>query len=59
VNVYSFLHVAACVLDFYPFIQIQNVLFRREMVKRGGSHLGLMSHLGLTGLEESFINYES
>jgi len=40
VNVYSFLHVAACVLDFYPFIQIQNVLFRREMVKRGGVSLG-------------------
>lgn len=39
-NVYSFLHVATCVLDFYPFIQIQNVLFRREMVKRGGVSLG-------------------
>jgi hypothetical protein len=51
------LHVAARVGDFCPFIQIQNVSFKREMVKRGRVSPGFVETPKSTELEESFINY--
>jgi hypothetical protein len=54
VHVYSLFHVASRVGDFCPFIQIQNVSFRREMVKRGRVSPGFVETPKSTELEKFF-----
>jgi len=56
VHVYSLFHVASRVGDFCPFIQIQNVSFRREMVKRGRVSPGFVETPKSTELKEFFLS---